>query len=279
MRKRTQQLFVIVLALLTLAGTAAAEALEDAKPLSAREVQWNMHHRLDGEQYTAEVQFKVVAEARHLQAPREWNVKLDVHRDDVGNRERIHAKLTWPLFARGFAGLSIEDKEDQTRADFFLYVPYMRRVRRVSESWVGHDLQGIDLTHVGFTVSRVQPVTLEAVEQVWYGNPRRRVYKLTERAKNDTEHFEIRYIWVDPDTWIPLATENWDEGRLVLSSKTIEIQEIDGVLTPTHTRFHTPPEGEHGFTVTVDFRVIEIDYKTPVPEKWFSQGYLEQRGH
>ena len=94
----------------------------------------------------------------------------------------------------------------------------------------------------------------------------RRVYRLTEKALySELQRFDRRVIWIDPDTFIPLRTEHYEDGKVTMTARTTSVKEVGGIPTPVETTYERPSEE------AVAYMTVEtVDYASRIPEIFFS---------
>lgn len=232
------------------------EASAASLDLSAEEVKSRVKHRLDGQHFTARVRFEI--KSSNWQEVRE----LLVWRDDEGNRERLMAQFQAPAPMRGTGLLYIEGVD--TPNNYFIYQPSGRRVRRIPESLITRDIYGVDLEYMGFGVAQLQPIEIESMEVEDLKG--RKVYRLTERAKYpELQRFDERVIWVDPETFVPLRTEHYDDGKLTLRAQTTVLKDVSGIPTPVETVYEKPADAG-----VAHMTVESVDYESEIPPIFFS---------
>jgi hypothetical protein len=214
-----------------------------------------MRDRLRGRHFTAQVRLEIERgsqrEERRLQA---W-------RDEAGGSERFMARFERPPDMRGLGILYLERPDGPN--DYFLYQPAIARVRRVPESMVRQDVYGVDLEYLGFGIAQLEPVEIvSASADTFEGRP---VYRLVEEATRSDSRFERRTLFVDRESFVPVRAVHERDGRVLLEVRTLELREIDGVPTPVAARFERPADRE-----VVHMFVDEVDYRSPIPEAFFS---------
>lgn len=239
---------------LTLLGVCA-ENFAHAESLLPTEVASSWHGRLDGVHFFAQLTLSI-DRGSHVE-----DRKLSVWRDHDENGERLMARFESPSDLRGVSLLYLEHADRSN--DYFLYQPAAKRIRRIPEALAREDVYGIDLEYLGFGSAYMEPSRSESVERTELEG--RSVLQLSERALQQNPRFEVRRVWLDPETYLVLRTEHDRLGRTTLIARTLEIVQIDGVVTPRQVVFDRPGTGER-VSMTVD----SIDYRSPIPESVFS---------
>jgi hypothetical protein len=244
-------------ALAALAALAAPRLVRpDANPLSADEVRARWQARLAGRHFTASIVLSIDRQGQHEQR------RLTVWRDDVdSHRERVMARFEEPPDLRGLGVLYIENPSGAN--EYFLYQPTTRRVRRIGESMAREDVYGIDLEYLGFGLAVGEPTRAESVAPEPLAE--RATLRLTERAVESNPRFDRRTTWLDPITFIPVRTIQYQGDAEALRARTEEVRSIQGVPTPTRIVFEKVADQQ-----TVTMEVPSMDYEAPIPESYFS---------
>ena len=244
-------------ALAALAVFASAQQADaDATPLSADQARARWQGRLGGRHFTATILLSI-----ERQGQREER-RLTVWRDDTdAHRERVMARFEEPADLRGLGLLYIENPGAAN--EYFLYQPATRRVRRIGESLARQDVYGIDLEYLGFGLAVGEPTRAESVAPDSLSG--RAALRLTERAVESNPRFDRRTTWLDPETFIPLRTVQYQGDAEALRARTDEVRTIQGVPTPTRIIFEKVADRE-----SVTMEVSAMDYDAPIPESYFS---------
>jgi hypothetical protein len=243
-------------AALLLAAAAASGAGGETRGGEAVTARERMLHRLAGAHFTALLRLEIgAADWREQRVIRLW-------RDDRGAaHERVMLRFEAPPDLRGIAILYLENPDRPN--DYFLYQPAYRRVRRLPEAMAREDVYGVDLEYLGFGGAQLVPTRLESEQRdTLDGGP---VIRFTEVAREPNPRFERRVVWLDATNDVPLRMEHERDGEKVLVARTLDVASVHGVPTPRSMVFERLAEGT---TVTVS--VEQVDYRSPIPEEFFS---------
>jgi outer membrane lipoprotein-sorting protein len=181
--------------------------------------------------------------------------------DEAVGAERVMVRFTQPESVRNLGVLFLEQKDRPN--DYFLYQPDLKRVRRLPESIANDDVYGIDLEFLGFGVAQSEPTEVEGMTQESLeGRP---AYKLSERALRPNPRFDQRITWLDAETFIPMRTEQFRQGKQRLVARTVETKPMNGVPTPVRMEFENQQDKRKVVLV-----VNDVDYESAVPEEYFS---------
>jgi hypothetical protein len=224
-------------------------------------------------------------------APDEASVQTVTVRaiDRVGQQTDSRAKIYWkraklgesrvlmeisdPPLRRGSIVLAIEAGD---RADLFMYLPDLRKVKRVTKDSLHGSLFGTDLTYEDF--ERWQGLAKEAdkkrlADGALDGRP---VWVVEGRpARGDESEYERLVTFIDPETCIPLRTEAYGPAKQLRKVMTAErIQQTPAGYVPHFYRVEDTIDKTH-----TEVTVETIDVQADVPDRVVSLSELQRRGH
>jgi hypothetical protein len=222
--------------------------------------------------------------------PRDTSVqKLRFQSEDrSGGGRTIESKVSWRRFEDGLSrvlvrvqaphdlkgsGLLLLEKEN--RADMFVYLPDLEKVRRVTSRMLGGSMFGSDFTYEDF--SQLQGMAVEGRSErlpdaVIDGVPVKVVSHFP--APDSGSSYERVVSYVDATTCVPLRSEMFEAGdrmRKVLTADRSQIFEEDGVRIPRRQRMEDLRD--QSFTV---LEVLEIEVGVELRERVFSVSALER---
>lgn len=175
-------------------------------------------------------------------------------------------------------GLLTWDYADPARSDDqWLYLPALRKSRRVALSDRGRAFLGTDLsfedmkkeTRVGLEDYAWRAAGEEEVDG-------RRCHVVEATAIDERTAREIGYgrlrLRVDAETWIPRFLEYWSpDGAPLKTVRLREIEEIDGIWTPRRVEAENLQTGHRTL-----LRFERVDYGADVPEDLFTEAALRR---
>lgn len=210
-------------------------------------------------------------------------------RDRVGAINRLHAKIYYkkddsgamrvlmqidaPEDLREAAILLIEREKSQ---DIFMYVPELRRVRRLHGRMVADTMFGTDFSYEDFR--RLQAVSNDLpgerlADALVQGRP---VWVVASRYPDDGESMYERMVsYVDQQTCVPLRVEFFQKGdspRKVLESDAAAIAEVAGRNVAKKMVIR---DLKRETETAVD--VVDLQVDVEIPEKLFRERSLRQR--
>ncbi len=259
----------------TSSGSAApAAAAEDASPedsLTAREI----YTRVLDNRFGASVQELALASGDRVGREQRSRVQMLWKRYEEKTEEREGGILSRTLVRylepndiRGTSYLVI-NKQDAP-SDQFVYLPSMRRVRRMSlrsESIAGTDLNVEDIVPRELDDAEYARVPDELVEETpCY------VVQATPTAEADSDYSRF-WLYVEKEHYVPLRIRYWDSGGVEIKemrSPIESIREFEGIWLPVESTMRQLLDDTYT-TIKVDLLVPDPE----IPKKYFTQRQLE----
>jgi len=163
--------------------------------------------------------------------------------------------------------------------DQWLYLPALRKVRRISSSDRGDAFLGTDFSYEDIKLDGKWDISdynfsLMAVESM----DGIAAYKLSAIPKTAAIAKELGYgkteFWVDKSNWMVLKVDFWNVKQNSLKTMIVEgIRQVDGIWTRSGLHILNHKTGHQ-----TQFTFSDVDYKTPVKDSWFTKRALS-RGH
>lgn len=266
---------VVLVGILSLFGITDVFAATDdasASVLTGTQVMQAVNERKDGDQVTRDL--KIILTDRRGKS-REQETRG--YRRYFGQEKRTVIFYRAPANIRDtgfltydYPGLGIDD-------DQWLYLPALRKVRRISASDRGDYFLGTDFTYeeikkenkielADYQLTRVGMENVDGHECiVIVGEP------TTPEVSKDLGHSKITWR-IDPQIWMARSSDFWDlNGNHLKTINTRKIEQIDGIWTALEIKALNH-KTQHRST----FSFSNVDYTTEVPEKLFTQSRLRR---
>lgn len=196
-------------------------------------------------------------------------------RKDYGATEKQAIFYQSPTNVKGTAFLTYDYPEQDKDDDQWLYLPALRKTRRISASDKGDYFLGTDLTYedikLGPKLSKYdydyQVIRTEMVEgHLTYlieGKPK------TERLQKELGYSKVQ-SWVDASIWMIRKAEFWDvAGNHLKSLEVKDIEKIQGIWT-AQSFFIKNHKTNH----QTRLRFTNIDYQAVVEDGVFTEEAL-----
>jgi len=180
-----------------------------------------------------------------------------------------------PTSVKGTAFLTFDYPDASKDDDQWLYMPALRKTRRISAANRGDYFLGTDLTYEDIKletrISRedynYKTVGIENIDG-------HKSYVLEGTPKNDKIAKELGYskvkYWVDANVWMLRKADSWDiAGNHLKTVKISDFKMVQGIWT-----YHQIEVNNHKTNHKTIFRFSNIDYKTPLDDVIFTKEAL-----
>ena len=163
-------------------------------------------------------------------------------------------------------------KENDARADDkWIYLPALRRVRRIASSDGHKAFMGTDFSYDDMETREVERDTHELIGEEQVGSWDCYVVKGVAVDPSDSQ-YSHRITWFDKETFVPVKIELFDkDGELLKRMEVQELEQIDGFWTPMNAVM-TNVQTSHSTRVTL----LKMVYDENVDSRMFTTSFLEQ---
>lgn len=257
--------FAALLALLPAPATA-----ETVAPLTANEIVAKVNAVPDGEYVTQTLSMDTTD--RHGQTRSQETINYRKH---FGEDKKTILFFLQPSNVRGTGFLIWNYGSAEQQDDQWLYLPALRKVRRVSAADRGDYFLGTDFTYEDMKLEgKFEPADynfeLAGEEELDGVN----ALKVVGIPKNDEIARELGYSktvsWVDSGNWMLLKADFYGlKGKLLKTMTASDIAEIDGIWTR-----HSLMMENHQTGHSTEFTFSDVDYVSPVDDSLFTQQTL-----
>jgi predicted RND superfamily exporter protein/outer membrane lipoprotein-sorting protein len=195
--------------------------------------------------------------------------EVDYYFKDYGDTDKVLMGFRSPrdVAGTGYLSFSYDDDRDD---DVWLYLPAMKRVRRITGSGKDDDFMGTDFTYEDmgsrnlnkdtFTLLREEPVD---------GEP---CWVVEARARDSKDPYGRRVIWVRRDSYVITAVDYYDrQDRLLKTLRVSGISQIDSIWIARKMEM-TNVQNKH----TTVIEISEIKLNVPLDDNLFAVTALER---
>lgn len=252
-----------------LAGTVVAPV---ATALDGREIAERVDSRPDGDTTHALVQM-VLIDRNGATSER---VIEQYGAEDAEGLGRGVIMFHEPASVRDTRFLTVENagRDD----DQWIYLPALRRVRRIAASEGGNSFMGTD-----FSYDDLSPIDIDDYEYELIGDESiqvttggrtvtKAVHTVRARAKDpDDSNYGYTVQYVDPETWVPLRIDIYDTDNDLLKVNTVErIELVQGYWTIIENTMENVQTGHR-----TELRIRRFEYDQNVPAGLFTTNFLQ----
>jgi len=265
---------VVLFAVIALSIICYPVNLDAAEPLTADEVVARVNAVDDGQFLTRKLKMELT-DKRGKARERE----TITYRKYYGNDMRTVLFYLSPANVRNTGFLIWDYEAHAADDDQWLYLPALRKVRRISSADRGDAFLGTDFSYEDIKLDGKWDVsdynfslmTGESIDGI-------AAYKLSAIPKTAAIAKELGYgkteFWVDKSNWMVLKVDFWNVKQNPLKTMIVEgIRQVDGIWTRSGLHILNHKTGHQ-----TQFTFSDIDYKTPVKNSWFTKRALS-RGH
>ena len=260
-----KKMSIILIALITVSmfGMSGKEVMQKAKDLD----RGNTMHAVMGMDLIDKSDNK---EARTIEI---WGSKYD-KKNDLNKAVMIFKK---PASVKNTRFLQVEnsDRDD----DKWIYLPALKRVRRISSSQGSDSFMGSDFSYDDMSSREVEEDTHQLLKEEKLGEYDCFVVKSTPKKEDDSQ-YKYRISWISKEHFLPIKIEmyNKKDGKLqkLLTVKQ-NIEKVDDIWTIFKTTM-TNLEDNHKTELYIKQGKKGnsfIEYNKKVSSKRFSQRFLK----
>lgn len=235
--------------------------------IEARQVMLNTDERDDGDDQTSEMEM-VLINKQGKQRVR----KVVSYRKNYGEDDKMVMFFLEPADVKGTGFLTWNYEDESKDDDQWLYLPALKKVRRISSSKKADYFMGTDFTYSDmgdrdiddYTYSHLGTEVIDGVE----------CYHLESLPKDDEVIKESGYgrteTWVRPDTWMMVKAVFYDKKMKLLKELAVsDFEEIDGIWTAKKLHMNNIQK-KHQTILTFG----NISYNSGLDDDIFSQRQL-----
>jgi outer membrane lipoprotein-sorting protein len=198
-------------------------------------------------------------------------------RRDFGDERRLALFFEEPANLKGTALLTWDHAEPERDDEQWLYLPALRKSRRVAVEERGRSFLGTDLTF-----EEMKKETRLAIEDYRWATigeetvDGRRCLQLEATPRDDETAEELGYgrvlVRVDAELWIPRLAEYWDpRGEALKTVRLLDVQPVQGVWTPLRIEAANHQSGHRTHLL---FR--DVEYGGALPDELFTEAALSR---
>ena len=234
-----------------------------AQDPTGRDIAQMVHDRETGSDSYAKVKMLLVDKSDNKKFR-----SLETATKEYGGEIKSYIRFTSPADIAGTAFLTWENENRED--DQFLYLPSLKRVRRIVASqkknrFVNTDYTYEDMQTRGIDEDRHLLLKEETINRYdcWVLE--------SEPMRPDGSQYGKRISWIAKEALMPVKMEYFDKrGRMVKRYRAAMLKKIDGVWTATEYEMHDL-ERKHRTLM----KVTDIQYNVGLEDRLFTKTYLQ----
>ena len=188
---------------------------------------------------------------------------------DTKNGKKSLMKFLAPADIRSTGFLVWEHKN--TDDDQFLYLPALKKVRRISSSQKNQSFLGTDFSYQDLESRDINKATHKLLREEKFNG---KDCYVVESIPNPGENYQYSKLieWISKDNYVPLKAEMYDKnGKLY---KVLTVQKVDNIKGYWIVK-KTTMENLRTKHKTI-LQIIDIKIDPKLPDKYFTQRFLEK---
>lgn len=263
---------VALVAVISVLFASFAQADEAADLPSGDDIVAQLNARDDGQQVTRVLTMELI-DRRGKSRVRE----TQAYRSYIGDEKRTVLFYRSPTNVKGTGFLTYDYADADTDDDQWLYLPALRKVRRISSSDRGDYFLGTDFSYEDIkkeTKVAVEDYTFTTIATEQVDGHLTYVVEGTPVDSDTAEELGYgRVLWrVDPDIWMSRKTDMWDvNGNPLKTLHNEVIENVQGIWTALTLTAVNHKTGHSSI-----FTFSDVDYESPIDERMFEQAALRR---
>ena len=198
-----------------------------------------------------------------------------IYKRNYPDSSRTLLYYTAPANIKNTGFLIWDAKEADTEDLQWLYLPTLRKARRISTADRGDYFLGTDFTYEDIKLDgKLEPLDYDFEllgKQVVAGNE---LYHLKSIPKSTEIAKELGYsrvdIWINPKDWMIRKSDFWDvKGVLLKSLEVAKVVQIEGIWSRMDLTMTNHKTGHK-----THFVFSEVDYTTAIDDQYFTRSAL-----
>jgi len=155
--------------------------------------------------------------------------------------------------------------------DKWIYLPALKRVRRIASSDGGKSFMGTDMTYDDMSSRDVEQDTHELMGEEKVANWN--CYKVKGTAVDPSNsQYAYRITWFDKETFVPVKIEMYDKKEDLLKvMKVIDLKKVNGYWTPMDVKLSNVQTNH-----ATEIKMIKLVYDEPINPRLFTTNFLEK---
>jgi len=259
-----KSILLTVMATVMLLSGALPVCSGQEKELSANEIASKVYHREVGTDMQMTGRMELISENGYVREREMITLRLD-----TPDERRVLIRFTAPADIRDTAFLVIENTEDHSTRQH-LYLPALKRVRRIVASQQGRSFVNSDFTYEDMQRHpldeweyRLKPSAAVSGQECY-------VLVSTPVSATETQYGKI-VSWVDKRHFLPLRTHFWNTNGEHVKTYTVEkVELIQGIATEMVVVMEDH-EDKHKTRLTTE----QVRYNSGLPQRMFTIRALE----
>jgi len=198
--------------------------LNSAHALTGKEIVDKSIHLDGGRSFEARTKIMVTEEEGKTKSKDMW-----VRKKKISGEDSTRIEFTSPADIKGMALLMIDQKDGET--DQHLYVPALRRIRRIRGSLKSQDFADTDFSYEDMEKRNLDNAEFDLKGEEPFDGAS--CYKIESKTKKGARsQYGKTMSWIDKNTFLLKKMDLYDrEGKQIKTLRSLDAKEISGVWT------------------------------------------------
>ncbi len=250
----------------------ASLTLSSLFAMTGQEIAQKVHDRDDGDNSTSNMKMILIDKKGHNRVR-----ELKRYAKDKGEDELKLMFFLTPADVRNTGFLTYDYEDSNKDDDQWLYLPELRKVKRIASSDKSSSFMGSDFTYSDMTSRNVEDYTYKIMKETKVGG--HKTWQMLVTPKTDKTIEETGYtksiVFVRQDNFVIVQALHYIKaGKKLKYMKITSLQEIDGIWSVKKMQMVTK-KGKKTIHKTV-FEFTDIKYNQDLEESFFSTRTLEK---
>ncbi len=189
---------------------------------------------------------------------------------DFGDTKKTVLAFTQPKDVSGVSYLMFDYDEAGKDTDSWLYMPAMKKVRRISGSSKGDDFMGTDFTYEDMEGTDLEKYTYNLLGEENVGSEP--CWKVECISKDTDKKNPRRIVWFSKNSYVTYKAELYDrQDKLQRTLTCSNIKQIDGYWTTGKMVMENVQAGK-----STTLEMTDVSYDQPIADSLFTVSSLEK---
>ncbi len=164
----------------------------------------------------------------------------------------------------------LQKENDGRDDDKWIYLPALKRVRRIASSEGDKSFMGSDATYDDMETREVERDHHKLLREEKFSGWNCYVVKGWAKDPKDSQ-YSYRMSWFDKETFVPVKVEMYDKQEKLLKVLKVEdLQQVQGYWTPMSTLLTNVQSGH-----ATRLKIRKIVFDKPLPDGLFTTNFLK----
>lgn len=262
---------IVLIAAAVLIGMPGVGGIADAKELTALEVMQKVEDRDEGDNSTSEMSM-ILIDKRGNERIR----KIKSYTKFKGDDKRRIMFFLHPADVKGTGFLTYDYDDDAKDDDQWLFLPALRKSKRIASGDKDGSFMGSDLTYADMTSRNLPDYEFKIMEEKEVGGKPCYVISSTPNKKaRDETGYEKSIVFVRKDNFVVVRALNWIiKGKKQKYFDVKKLVLIDNIWTATETHVFTKKDKKLLHKTILKFK--DVKYNQNLDDSTFTIRTLEK---